>query len=234
MLLDEAGGELRVVPQAALDDAATVITLGVKLQGRGGAVSGTTVVREAGAYSFKERVATASRAQLETLVEAQLGQVFRGASLKSFDFPGLESAAVPFTIKLEADVRDLVQAQGERRTMKTGLVALDLTRMLGGKPQRQHPMMLRAQRAQRDSVEIDLGEGYDVELLPPNLLLQDRFGQYSLTFALEDRKIRILRSFALLPARIEPADYAGVLRFCREVDAAERKWIELKELAAKR
>ena len=171
----------------------------------------------------------AARSQLENLVEAQVNQLFRGAQLESFDFPGLDKPAVPFSIEWKAKAQGFVESRAGRPTLRLGILPLELTKTLGGRPQRQYPMLVRLQRAQHDAVEFDLGGAWAVESLPPNLLLKDDFGSYSLTFAIEDGKVRVVRSFALLPARVEPARYGAVLRFCREVDAVERKWIELRE-----
>ena len=90
-------------------------------------------------------------------------------------------------------------------------------------------MLIRTMSLQREEVEIDLGDDWEVADLPKNTLLKDRFGIYTLAYALDGSKLRVVRSFALQPARIETFEYASVLRFCREADAAERKWIELRE-----
>lgn len=229
MLLSAAGGEMRIVPAAPLEASATVTTISIALSGGSDArLKGSFVVRDPSAFAVKERIATAPKAQLQNFVEMQLNQVFRGAAVSSFDFPGAEDPDVPFTVAYEATVKDHVQLRNDRRTMKTGLGPLELTKTLGGRPTREHPMALRSERVQRDEIEVDLGDGYEVESLPASLVLQERFGLYSLLFTIEGRKLKISRSFALLSAWVEPRDYKSVLRFCADVDAAEKKWIELR------
>jgi len=228
MLLSRSGGELGVVPEAPIEATATRLSLRIALEGRAGKVQSRLEMRAPQGYRLKDQVATASKAQLKTYIESQANESFRGAKLTRFDFPGVDKPGVPFTIEYEASVPELVTPKGEKLAVKTGLTPLGLTGQLGGDAEREHPMLLRVRQAQEDVVEIDLGTGYVVESLPQNLLVAERFGTYSLTFEARDGRVRVRRWFALVPSRVESDEYDSVLRFCREVDAAELKWIEVR------
>ena len=228
LLLSARGGEFRIVPEAPAENGALETRLEIRLAGRGAIVRGWTTVKDAGAYSFKERVATVPRAQLQSLVESQINQVFLGARLKSFDFPDADRPGVPFSLTFEAEVPRHVQLRDGVPTLATGLEPLELTKTFGGEPRREHPMVVRLERVRRDLVEIDVGPGYEVESVPPNLLLKEKLGAYSLMFELEGGTIRIVRSFVLTPSRIEREEYPALLRSLNEVDVAEAKRIKLR------
>jgi hypothetical protein len=228
ILISRSGGELRTVPETPVEETMSRSETRIRLEGRGGTVASRSVVLAPGGYQFKDRVATASKAQLRNFVEAQVNQVFRGARLESFDFPGVDRPGVPFTLETLARVEALLVPRDEALALRTGLAPLDLLRTLGGKPERAHPLLVRMRQAQEDVVEVDLG-GHALESLPRDLLLAERFATYSLAYEHAEGRLVVRRRFTLIPSRIEREEYGSVLRFCREVDAAERKWIHLRE-----
>jgi hypothetical protein len=231
MLLGRTNGEMRIVPEGPLENDASDHAVAMRLEADGSAkLKGSTVVRSAGAYRLKEQVLTAQRAQLRTFVEEQLNHTYRGVRLDEFDFPEVGKAGVPFRMTYEATVPGHVQTRNDRPTVDLGISPLMLTKKFGGKAHREQPFMLRLHDLQSDEIEIDLGGQYEVEAAPANLLLKERFGVYSLVVRVEAGKVRVTRTFALEPTRVEAADYGTVLRFCRDVDSAERKWIDLRPM----
>lgn len=253
LLLDARGGEFRTMPAAPLDESRSEGLVRIALEGRAARITSRAIAREAGAYGIKERVATAARAQLRNFVEARMAQTFLGARLIDFDFPGADRPDAPFEIAATVEVPVFVEEREGRPSIRTGLDPLLLTSKFGGKPRREHPLLVRMARAQHDEVEIDLGTGYEVASLPRNVLLADEFGSYSLTFhvarspagetegapgaarggvpggeAGTTARVRIARTFTIVPARVDPAEYPRFLRFLREIDAAEAERIELR------
>jgi tetratricopeptide (TPR) repeat protein len=229
LLLGKAGGEFRVVPSAPAEDEGMETRVSIALDGRAASVDWRMTIRESGAYHFKERIATAPKAQLRNMVEAQAGQLFLGARVVAFDFPDVEKPGAPFALASKIQVPAFVEDRDGSPSVKTGISPLSLTQSFGGKPTREQPMMLRMMRTQHDSSEIALGAGWEVASVPPNVLFEDKFGAYSLTFEVEKGKVRVTRSFAIFPSRVEPAEYPGFLKFLREVDAAEAKRIHLRK-----
>ncbi len=231
ILIGERGAEFRSVPEAGPDDGRTETRTAIAVKGRGARVERRVVVHDAHAYSLKERVAKAQRAQLETFVEAQLAGIFLAPELVSFDFPGAETPGVPFQFAAEANVPGFVEEREGAPSIRTGLERMQLTAQLGGETARDHPVLLRRAQRQRDEATIDLGEEYEVESVPPDLLLRAAYGSYSLTFDVERNRIHIVRAFAIEPARIEVADYPEFLRYLRRIDEAESKRIYLRRRA---
>lgn len=230
LLLGKTGGEFRIVPAAPIDETLVESRVEIAIEGRGAAIESDAIFHDAGAYSFKEKIATAPKAQLRNLVEAQVGQLYLGAKVKSFDFPHVSEPAMPFELKTSIEAPSFVEDRDGTPTVKTGLAPLSLTQTFGGKPVRETPMLFRMTRAQHDAVEIALGAGFEVASVPPNVLLNEKFASYSLTFAIEKGKVRAVRSLNMLPSRVEPQEYPALLKFLREVDAAEVKRIQLREV----
>jgi tetratricopeptide (TPR) repeat protein len=231
LLLGKQGGEFRVVPAGPVDESRVEGRVRIALDGRAATIESDEVFHDAGAYQFKERVATAPKAQLRNLVEQQAAHLYLGAKVRSFDFPHVGEPGVPFEIAATVEAPSFVEDRDGTPSVKMGLAPLELTQSFGGKPVRDTPMMLRMVRAVHETSEIALGPGYEVSSVPPNLLLQEKFASYSLTFSIEKGKVRVVRAFHVLPSKLEPREYPTLLKFVREVDAAEAKRVQLRAVA---
>jgi len=232
LICSPLGGELAVVPRDDLVARATRTRLHLRMDGADARCDAEMVLPDAPGFGIKERVLTMPRAQLKSIVERQANEMFPGAKLLSFDVPDLDRPDAPFRLVFACQAPRVAVESDGLFAIKTGIPPLELTERFGGKSRREHPMLFRRAGAQVDEVEIDLGEGYDVAALPPNLLVRDRFGSYSFRVSAEGRKIRVARTVINLPDRVEAADYPRFLSACREVDAAEFRRIHLRKRAA--
>ncbi len=229
LLVGPGGGEWTVVPRGSPESRAIASHLTIALSGRNAACEGRTIMPDFFVYGVKERIATLPRAQLRNLIEQQVNELFPGARLKDFDFPGVDHPGVPLEITFRCEVPELVALEDGKPVLKSGLEELGLTRTYGGKPVREYPILFRMEQVQRETVEIDLGESYEVEALPPNMIVRSGFISYSLTFALEGSRLTVVRTCHLEPSRIEAHDYPRLLQTLRDIDAAESKRIHLRE-----
>ena len=82
---------------------------------------------------------------------------------------------------------------------------------------------------QTDRIRFVLPEGYIVKSLPEDYLSVSAFGIYSLVFINRDREIEVLRTVNVSSLEVDEEDYPLLVDFCKGVDRAEERKIELEK-----
>lgn len=72
-----------------------------------------------------------------------------------------------------------------------------------------------------DSVFISIPQGYMPEALPKPISVNNKFGNYSISFAIESDKIKVIRVCERVAGRFPPGDYAELAKFYADMYKAD-------------
>ncbi len=73
-----------------------------------------------------------------------------------------------------------------------------------------------------DTVRITIPAGYTAEAVPKNVSLNNKFGEYNISFAIKENSIEMIRSYTSNAARYPAADYPEMVKFYDAMYKADR------------
>jgi len=108
-------------------------------------------------------------------------------------------------------------------------------RALGLRAERTYDLVLNGREDRVDEFTIHLGDAFQVKSLPEDHVVFDRLGTYSLTWRLvsDDGKgdrIVVRREAHLRPARYRADEYKPFVAWCKTIDDAEERKLELRKI----
>ena len=74
---------------------------------------------------------------------------------------------------------------------------------------------------QKHWLRIDAGKGYLLQRTPPDTILVNALGTYTLTYRADGNSVSVKRELNLLPGRLTADDFPAFVDFCEKVDASE-------------
>ena len=77
---------------------------------------------------------------------------------------------------------------------------------------------------------IDLGDAFEVSRLPESHVVIHDAGTYSLTWRQQGRRVKVRREVHLKPARYTPEEFPGFAAWCKGIDDAEQRKLELRKV----
>ncbi len=78
---------------------------------------------------------------------------------------------------------------------------------------------------QADTINISLPSGYDVESMPKDIVINNKFGNYEIHFKAEGNTVTALRKYERSTSRFPPSDYADFVKFYDDIYKADRSKI---------
>jgi len=176
-------------------------------------------------YTLKHRVAEAENRMKQFYIQQMLNEVYPGATVTGFDFPGIDNASVPFAVTAGAKLSpNYVTARGKDRLFcPMGFTVIQLSRMVGLISQRRYDQALRNERIFSDTTIAYPPDGFEMARLPDTVQLNHGSYLYTLRFSLQaDGAVRVERML-IMPPRLVPVEkYQSFVKFCSEVDEAEQ------------
>ncbi len=95
--------------------------------------------------------------------------------------------------------------------------------------ERTYDLFLRSTLHLRDEYVIDLGEAFRVSKLPESHVVIHDAGTYSLTWRQRDNRVLVRREIHLKRERYKPEEHAGFVAWCKGIDDAEQRKLELRK-----
>lgn len=89
---------------------------------------------------------------------------------------------------------------------------------------RVNPVVVRRTFTDCDTVAITIPAGFGTEFIPGKQLIDSKFGKYTLSVEMIDKKLYCSRSFILFSGRYEPTEYPDFVAFLKKV----AKWDQTK------
>ena len=181
-----------------------------------------------GGYGYKETMKNRDTDDRRQAMESWVSSFFTGPVLETFDIPELEKLGTPAHLTAHAKIPNFLLPEGEILKTGLGLSTLNLSRTYVGKPERLHPMVIRADYSVSDRAEIDLGGHYEVVSLPEGHVTLGALGAYSLSIEERDGKIHVRRDLRFRPVRLTKEEYESLVRWVKAIDEAEQAKILLR------
>ena len=94
---------------------------------------------------------------------------------------------------------------------------------------RVNPLVLRSAYTDCDSVVITIPAGFDPEFIPGKQLIDSKFGKYTLSVEMIDKKLYCFRSFIRYSGRYEATEYADFVAFLKKTAKADQTKVVLSQ-----
>jgi tetratricopeptide (TPR) repeat protein len=233
---DEQGGSIRRLPAggpSTQDSTNFEVRLGADAKST--KVSGSIHFRGAEDYETKRGVIEAPEDDRKKWAESTFNRYFASPSLEKVEFPRLEQRGEAFEMSLSGTMSNYVQPQGETYVVSLGLPRIDMGRRFVEKAERVYDLVLNTRDDRVDEFTIVLGDAFAVKTLPDDLNTFHRLGTYSLTWRLvtggeAGDRIVVHREAHLHPARYRADEYKAFVAWCKSIDDAEERKLELRKV----
>lgn len=187
-------------------------------------LEGSAEIRAGYGFMAKEIIRDIPEAYRRLALNGAVAQILPGASLSSFELPGLEEEDQRVGVRVTGTVDALLDDDGVALGCNLPFPSMDLeSNLAGGDGVRRLPYLQGGTQIESMSVRMELAEGMDVLELPASL--EASYGNSSYRLVVErdgDRAVTIQREMVLMPFYIEADGYAEFAAFCASVDEAER------------
>ena len=193
-------------------------------------VQGTVNYRAAFGYRWKRQLTETPQDDRRKFAEGQLTNYFGGATLESFELPGLETPGESMVIRLTGTMPQFLTEQGGRYVASLNLPASGATGRFIHRPERTYDQIISVRDDGVDEIIVHLGDAFEVAHLPEDHLAIHELGTYSLTWRLDGKTLSIRRERHLQPARYSADQYQGFVDWCKQIDDAEERKIEFRTI----
>lgn len=145
--------------------------------------------------------------------------------IKSFDYKTYLKQIPEIEERLSVEAHDYAQVSGKRIFIQPNL--LNKTALEFSDEERINDIELKMGFSDQDSVAIKVPSGFAVEALPSGVNLQNKFGQYKISYKVEDNQIMMTRLFERKAGRFPASDYKELLKMYGDMYKADRGKIVL-------
>ncbi len=76
-----------------------------------------------------------------------------------------------------------------------------------------------------DTISIQMPSGYNIEAMPKDVTINNKFGDHEIHFKIDDQKINCTRLYKRSEGRFPPSDYAELVKFYDDMYKADRSRI---------
>lgn len=225
ILAGENGGLFEMpITDAEVDLLERTVKVGLDPSGQ---LSGTISEKANGQTStaFRQEVRALSASDYRRAIEGWLTRGSTGAKLLDLDIRDNEAEA-----RLELDVKFESPRYGQlmqNRLMVFKPVVIGRRNAVAfTEPKRKNPIELESM-LMRETVEIKLPEGFDVDEMPDPVKLESEFGSYVTNYEVNDRVLLFSRSYQLNRALVPAERYDAVRQFFAKMLDAEQSAIVL-------
>jgi tetratricopeptide (TPR) repeat protein len=230
----ESGGRIIKLPEGGPDvqnTSAFEIRLGADAKNT--KLAGSIHYRGAQYYQWKKEVAETPEDDRRKWAEQTLSRYFATPALDKFEFPDVDKRGASFEMKFEGSMANYVQAQGDSYIVALGLPKIDMSRRYVERAERVFDLVLNGRDDRLDEFTIFLGDAFQSKSLPEDHVVFDRLGTYSLTWRLVSGdggdRITVRREAHMRPARYRADEYKAFVAWCKAIDDAEDRKLELKK-----
>ncbi|WP_207632787.1 DUF3857 domain-containing protein [Foetidibacter luteolus] len=110
---------------------------------------------------------------------------------------------------------------GKRLFIQPNIFNLSGAKISTDKP-RQYDIVYREAFKDIDTIQIKIPDGYVPEAVPKNVIIDNQFGRYSISYVIKDNLIELVRFYERNPARYPAKDYPDFVKFYNDIYKADR------------
>ncbi len=229
-LASEEGGRIIRLPEGGPDvSSSTSFQVSLGKDEKTAHVKGELVLRSQRSYGTKRRFIEMAADDRRKAAENRITRYFANPELTRFEFPDLETPGKPLRYVVEGTMKTYLAAQGDVFVADLGLPATGMTARFVELAARTYDLLLTRAMHVRDEYVIDLGEAFEVSKLPEDHIVIHDAGTYSLTWRQRGDRVTVRRDIHLKPARYAPDEHAGFVAWCKGIDDAEQRKLELRK-----
>jgi hypothetical protein len=140
----------------------------------------------------------------------------------------LKDSAQPFTYNWSFVALDYAKPAGNLLLVRPRVIGEDSSGLLETKEPRKYPVEFEGPRHDRDTYEIKLPPGYEVDELPPATDVEYPFGSYHSKTTAEGNVLRYTRSFEIKELNVPLDQVDDLKKFYRIIASDERNTAVLK------
>lgn len=115
---------------------------------------------------------------------------------------------------------------GKRLFVQPNLFSKSGIKLSTDKP-RKYPVEFSMAFRDVDTMSIGIPAGYIAEAVPKPVMLNSKFGKYSISFTVNSDKVEVLRSFERYDGMFPAADYTELVKFFEDIYKADRAKVVL-------
>jgi hypothetical protein len=124
-----------------------------------------------------------------------------------------------------------VSPQGASYVVALGLPRVAMAQRFVERAERVYDLVLNVRDDRVEEFTIDVGPAFEVARLPEPHVVFHRLGTYSLTWRDLGGRIAVRREVHLRPARYRADEYKAFVSWCKAIDDAEERKLELRRIA---
>jgi tetratricopeptide (TPR) repeat protein len=225
LVVDDAGYQIKRVPVVPFEKDAIALDMDLTLAADGSAeFEGRRAYRGLrGAYRDNFR----NPEDRDGNVEITLAALFAGATVYAYDLENLVDLEGEFALAFQGTVPGYARGRGENLALKAVPYQLNLAQTYITSEKRRYPLRIERPESWIDEVRITLPARWRPDVKSGTVRFHGPASQYSLTYEVTDEKLTIKRALFVDQGDIAPRDYAAFVKFCREVDAVEKRELTL-------
>lgn len=220
LVLDDAGYYVRRLPATPFAKDNIGLELTIALDAGGGAVfSGRRVYR---GLRSAYRLSFLNPEEQETNVEISLSQIFSGATVEDFNFENLHGPGGDFVLNFSGRAPTYARARGDKLALGVVPYPFTLGQVFISSETRRYPLRIERPEAWVEEVRIKLPAGYVVAAVPASYRAWGPKSEYELNVEVGADELTVKRRLFIDQGDVPVKDYPKFVRFCREVDRAEK------------
>ena len=141
--------------------------------------------------------------------------------INSFDYKENKSIHPFVDESLDISISNYATITGKRLFIQPNIISRSYRKLKSGE-ERKYDIVLKTEYNDIDSVEIELPKGYEPEVLPQNVSVASKFGNYSCSVSLKDNKIYYYREVKQYSGIFPSKDYDDLVKYYDAVYKADR------------
>lgn len=145
--------------------------------------------------------------------------------ITSFDYKTIKSNIPAIDEKLNVVAENYAQVSGKRLFILPNLLTKNSLKLKD--EERKHDIDLILEFRHVDTIQITIPNGFIPEAIPQPVTVTNKFGQYKITYKVEDNKISMTRLFERKAGRFPASDYKELVKMCGDMYKADRGKIVL-------
>ncbi len=225
LVIDPEHSTLMSTPASTPEDNARIRKAEVMIHASGSAVAAIEMKYSGNQqdHVIHEIASAPYRDQMEWLHDELEIPSFKVASA---DFSGVQERRANSTIKANLELPRYAAQTGQRMFINTNLMERDAY-VPPEDLNRTRPVFLAYRYVDEDHVAFKLPEGYKIEAMPEDVLLETSFATFNVTNTLDGDALTYRRTLQFREREIEPALYASYRDFLFDVARADRAQVVL-------
>jgi len=155
--------------------------------------------------------------------------IFGDITVEKFNFTDMEDLNTPAKYDVTVNVKDLLLKSGDRYQLRSSFFKSGIVSN-ATKEERTYDVLLGMPYTLSSIINYKLPDSFVMDQLPADTVLDNEYASYSLTYKGEkDGEFTVEQIVVVKKPRIPATDYPVFRDFCREIDRAEQRMIQISE-----